>query len=104
MTKQEAIKLLKYYIKKVKHAGIPVEKAILFGSFAKGTAHKWSDIDACIVSPIFGKDRHTERLKLMRLTAGKDLVIEPHPYHPRDLKDKWDPLASEIRKHGISVT
>lgn len=104
MTKQKAIKLLKYYIKKVKHAGIPVEEAILFGSFAKGTAHKWSDIDACIVSPVFGKDRHTERLLLMRLTEGKTLVIEPHPYHPRDLKDKWDSLAAEILKTGVPVT
>ena len=36
---------------------MPIDKIILFGSFAKGRAHKFSDIDLIIVSPKFeGKD------------------------------------------------
>ena len=84
--------------------GIPYTRLIVFGSQVKGSAHSWSDIDVCVVSDRFGKDRHTERVKLMHARRNDVLLdIEPHPYHPNDLEDKYDPLASEIRTYGIQV-
>lgn len=103
MSKQTIKSLVGQYVKKIQASGIPVEQAIVFGSQTKGTAHKWSDIDTCIVSPLFGHNRHTERLKLMFLTDRNTDMIEPHPYHPNDLADKSDPLAVEILKHGMRV-
>ena len=76
-------------------------KKRIFGSYSKGTAKPWSDIDLCVVSKQFGQNRHTERVWLMKLRDMQTLDIEPHPYHPKDLADKWDPLAQEIRKYGI---
>jgi len=89
------------YAERLRHNGLPIERLIIFGSYTKGTAKPWSDIDLCVVSKRFGKNRHTERVWLMKLRDLKTLDIEPHPYHPRDLADKWDPLAQEIRKYGI---
>lgn len=83
--------------------GIPFSRLIVFGSQAKGTAKKWSDIDVCVVSNQFGKDRHSERVGLMLVRDDRLLDIEPHPFSPEDLADKYDPLASEIRKYGIQV-
>ncbi len=83
--------------------GIPVEKMILFGSYAKGKAKAWSDLDVCVVSKTFGKDPHDELVMLLKLMPDTDIEIEPHPYHPKDLKDRWDPLAAEIRKYGIVI-
>lgn len=103
MNTQTAISIVKLYVQKLKQNGIPVEQAIIFGSQAKGSAHKWSDIDTCIVSPVFGRNRHTERVRLMLLTDQQTDSIEPHPYNPKDLQDIYDPLASEIRKYGIPV-
>ena len=85
-------------------ARIPCEALIVFGSRAKGTAKPWSDIDLCVVSKVFGKNRHTERVRLMHVRNDDTIDIEPHPYHPKDLRDKYDPLAAEIRKYGISLT
>ena len=82
---------------------IKVQKLILFGSYAKGTQKKWSDIDLCVVSPQFGKNRFEERVKLMKLSIGGGENIEPHPYNLKDLKNKWDPLASEITKYGLEI-
>lgn len=96
-------KAVKRYQEILLEARIPVKKVIIFGSQAKGTAKPWSDIDVCVVSSIFGKDRHDERVRLMHLTLGVDLNIEPHPYNPTDLMDKWDPLAAEIRKYGLAI-
>ncbi len=80
--------------------GIPVQKIILFGSYAKGTPKPWSDVDVCVVSKIFGKDYHVEMVHLMQLASEVDDMIEPHPYSPQDLNDPFDPLAYEIRTTG----
>ena len=89
--------------KKLLQEKIPVEKVIVFGSQVKGTAKSYSDIDVAVISRIFGKDRHDEGVLLSRFVDGIDVRIEPHPYHPTDLKDKWDALACEINKYGIIV-
>ena len=96
-------KKIKQYSEKLQKAGIPVDKLIIFGSYAKGTAKSWSDIDVCVVSKQFGTNRHSERVLLMQAKDQSSLDIEPHPYHPDDLNSKWDVLAHEIRTHGISV-
>lgn len=91
------------YKKVLEKHGIPVEKIILFGSYAKGTAKPWSDLDLCIVSKTFGKDGHKDLVYLMQLAGEMELMIEPHPYNPKDLKDPFDPLAYEIKTTGIVV-
>lgn len=94
---------IKIFMKRIKDAGISYKKIILFGSYAKGDAKIWSDIDLCIVSDDFGKNRCKERLKLMHIKNDATLDIEPHPYNTKDLANKWDPLAEEIRKYGIPI-
>ncbi|OGG24162.1 hypothetical protein A3A79_03145 [Candidatus Gottesmanbacteria bacterium RIFCSPLOWO2_01_FULL_43_11b] len=83
--------------------GIPVKRMILFGSYARGTAKPWSDIDVCVVSPKFGKKPFSEMVRLAKLTISVNTMIEPHPYNPKDLTDKWDPLAAEIRRYGKTI-
>lgn len=97
------IHIVKQYDRRLRQDGITPEKLIVFGSRAKGTAKPWSDIDVCVVSPTFGNDRFSERVSLIHIRNDQTLDIEPHPYHPSDLLDKWDPLAHEIRTHGIKV-
>lgn len=92
--------LIRKYYQALQGKGIAVEKIILFGSYAKGNPKPWSDLDLCVVSKVFGKNSFDERLMLMKLTINVDDMIEPHPYNPKDLLDKWDPLAQEIRKYG----
>jgi len=99
---KKIVQIIRKY-KRLLEQKMPIEQVIVFGSQVKGTAHKWSDIDVAVVSPKLGQDRHDEGVMLSRFVDDVDLRIEPHPYHPRDLKDKWDPLAAEIRKHGIPV-
>lgn len=97
------VNLIKKYKKVLENAGIPVTKMIIFGSYAKGRAKPWSDVDVCVVSSVFGKDSHEELVRLMRLTSKVDDMIEPHPYHPKDLNDPYDALAHEINTYGKIV-
>lgn len=97
------VEIVRRYARDLNKVGIPFDELIVFGSQAKGTAKEWSDIDVCVVSRHFGDDRFDEQVKLMVARDDDVLDIEPHPYNPKDLADKYDPLASEIRKYGIQV-
>ena len=79
-----------------------IDDAYLYGSFAKGTSHRWSDIDIAIVSPDFSDDLFEERLLLMRLASTIDDRIEPRPFK-KDLFNRNDPLVDEIQKNGIRL-
>lgn len=92
------------YVQNIKNSGVPVLDAYLFGSYAKGNPHKDSDIDICIVSDSFGNDYIKESVNLRKLAFGIDSRIEPIPFTPDDLNDKYSTLASEIKKYGIPVS
>lgn len=91
------------YRKLLDKAKVKVEAIIVFGSQVKGTAKPYSDIDICVVSGDFGKNHHDELVALLRLTNVDTTNIEPHPFHPSDLADKWNPLANEINKYGVPI-
>lgn len=93
--------LVRRYTQVLQRAGIPVEQVIMFGSFATGHSHPWSDLDVCVVSRSFGKHPLHESMELAALAVQIDSMIEPHPYHPDALLNRYDPLATEIRAHGI---
>jgi len=103
MSKSLIIKLAKKYIANIVGAGVPVQEAYVFGSSVKGQMRKGSDIDICIISPIFGKDRINERLQLMKLQEGVSSLIEPHPYSITDFNNRYDALSHEIKKYGIKI-
>lgn len=102
--KKSIINKIILYKTALESANINVTHLILFGSQAKGTARYGSDIDLAVVSPSFGKNRHQERLKLMRLCDRQTIEIEPHPFHPNDLKERWSTIANEIKTHGQVIT
>ncbi len=78
-----------------------ITAAYVFGSFARGTPGKWSDIDVAVVSPDFD-DLFEERVELMRLAASVDDRLEPTPFLPESF-DPANPLAAEILAHGRRV-
>ena len=96
--------IVNQYIINVKKQGIPVSEVYIFGSYAKGTADKHSDIDVCIISKKFGIDRQKERVLLMNIRSDNDDLIEPHPFSPKDFSNPFDPLASQIKKQGLLIS
>ena len=79
-----------------------IDSAYLYGSFAKGTFNKWSDIDIAIVSPDFSDDLFQDRLLLTRVAYSIDDRIEPKPFKKK-LFNRNDPLVDEIQKNGIRL-
>jgi len=103
MNKTMAIKIAKQYAIHIKKAGIPIKYIYIFGSSITGKMHKGSDIDICVVSSIFGKDRLKGRVILMNIRSENDDLIEPHPFSPEDFSNPYDPLAYQIKNHGLLV-
>ena len=98
---KQIIEIVNKYIAEVKKH-YTISYVFLFGSFAKGTTHKDSDIDiAIVVSGI--NDTYQERLNMMRLRWDVDLRIEPHPISIDDFKTDATGLVYEIKQHGVQL-
>ena len=80
MAKKYVEVIVSKYIQALRNRNIRVEKAILFGSCAKGTAGEESDIDIAIISPDFGRDYFEEAIMLKEISEDIDLDISPRPY------------------------
>ncbi|MCK5475968.1 MAG: nucleotidyltransferase domain-containing protein [Candidatus Pacebacteria bacterium] len=102
-TNKEIKEIIFEYKKLLKKEGVEFNKIYLFGSYAKSHPRDWSDIDIAVISEKFGKDSFEEQLLIDRIADKVSYAIEPHPFHPRDLNDRWSSLASEIKKTGIKL-
>ncbi len=96
---KEAVLILR---RKMIDRGYRFDGAILFGSYAKGTAHAESDIDLGILSRDFGKNRIAEGAMLNSLLYYILPQAEAVPISIYDYIDPMNisPLLHEIKKTG----
>ena len=93
------------YVKHLSRA-ISVSKAILYGSYAYGQPHAWSDVDVLILSPDFSKMERLRRFEFLHRVAweaGADL-LEPVGLTPEEF-EAGSPLSllGEVKERGIVV-
>lgn len=95
-------KIIDKYLVALRDNNIPVNQAILFGSYAKGDYDAWSDIDLVLVSEVFEGIRIKDRGKMRLITLNVSSDIEVLPYCPKDFNSD-DPLVKEIIETGIKI-
>lgn len=95
-------KILFKYKTLLERENFPVEKMILYGSYAKGDFKPYSDIDVCIISEKFSKNKDYYETYLWKKILDVDSRIEPVGYDLKSFRET-DPLVSEIKKHGIEI-
>lgn len=83
ITQPAAIKLAKRYIEMCNEINLPIQKAHLFGSYSKGTAHADSDIDLLLVSDKF-RNNTLDNWKMLSPITAKLYDIEPHPLSSKE--------------------
>ena len=93
----------KRFVRVLKERGLPVTKAVLFGSHARGRAGRSSDIDLCIVSPSFGRDPIEDLQTLIKCAREVDVRLEPFPASVSDYRSSSAPILAEIRKSGLEI-
>ena len=83
---------------------LPVDKAMLFGSFAKGTATELSDVDICFfLNDFCGKNRIDiigELLRLCRVYKGA--FFEPIAFQTSEI-ERGNPFVKEIMATGVEL-
>ena len=100
MNKREAIKIAQKYISNLTDK-YQIDKAYLYGSFAKGTNHSDSDIDLAIVIQSVS-DIIDVQIDLLQMRTDDDLIIEPHPFKKEDFNMN-NPVVAEILRYGIEL-
>ena len=95
--------VIKSYVGHLIAHGIEPEKIILFGSYASGNPHEWSDVDIVVISKDLEKWPPLERLEMLSVLAGSiDAPLEILGYTPDEIRKRgkdsimWD----EIQKTG----
>jgi predicted nucleotidyltransferase len=96
------IATLKKYIRELEKNNIHVRSAYLFGSYAKGEQHEWSDLDVALISDDFRGIRFFDRQKIARITIDVDYRISPFPYKTKDFTED-DLFVKEILETGIKI-
>ncbi|MCU0288263.1 MAG: nucleotidyltransferase domain-containing protein [Acidobacteria bacterium] len=91
-------------LKRFLNEGIPLEKAILYGSYARGEENDESDIDVMVVSEIFDKNDDQIIGKTWRIGSSVDTRIEPYTVGKnRFLNDRYSPLIQIVKNEGLEI-
>jgi predicted nucleotidyltransferase len=84
---------------------MPIDKAVLYGSYAKGNASKWSDVDICFFSQAFEDKRDIDVVIELLGMAGKyhpDICFEPNVFPTSEI-DNDNPFVKEVLRTGREI-
>ncbi len=97
-------KITRGYVERImEKENLKVNKVMIFGSYAKGKTHRWSDIDVCIISPRF-KDEF-EALQFLWTRRNKREVmagLELIGFSAKSFRE-GSSLIKEIKETGVEI-
>ena len=99
MDKKNALNIAKKFSAEIKNI-ISAENVILFGSYARGNFHKWSDIDIAIIVKNSNFDYFDVYKKLGNISLKLDTRIEPIII---DKTKDFSGFLENIKKEGIII-
>lgn len=99
---EEIMDIVKTYLEKL-NQDISIEKAFLFGSYARGTTHKDSDINLAIISNDFKGKRRVDSINYLLLKAlDYNVDLEPFPFTPDEFLCQ-EGFAKEVLRDGVEI-
>ena len=104
LDRDAAIGIVRNYAGEIQSHGVNLRNVILYGSFAKGTQHKWSDIDVALVADEFtGLAFDDKDLFPAYIGIKKPYMLIQVKTYPTDYFNDGDPFINEILKTGIKI-
>ena len=103
LTRDAAIETVRNYVRDIEDRGVSLHAAILYGSFAKGTQHEYSDIDVALVADEFTGWVDDDYIKFRRLLIKKPYIRIETKTYPTKYFLEGDPFIEEITKTGIKI-
>lgn len=105
MLQSDAIEIVKKFVANLNQAGYLIEKAFLFGSYARNEARENSDIDVLLVSEIFDTDDDAILSKPWSPKYRTDYRIEPIAMgKKRFLTDDNSIILEMVRREGVEIS
>ncbi|GHT34908.1 hypothetical protein AGMMS49574_23210 [Bacteroidia bacterium] len=101
MDQNDAIRMSRAFLEKIRQTNMVVLDVWLFGSYAKGTYNEDSDIDLAIVLSDSLLSFDTD-VRLMTLRKGEETMIETHTYSKEDFQSDT-PMMAQIKKYGFRL-
>jgi predicted nucleotidyltransferase len=99
---ENVIEIVKNYADEVRQV-MSVYKVFLYGSYAKGTANKYSDVDVCFILTELDEENWFIVMKqLFSLSAKYTLGIEPNIFEVSDIHNN-NPFVEEVLRTGIEI-
>jgi len=86
MSRNKVKTIVKQYADKLQSENYPISAVYLFGSYANGKAHKWSDIDVAVVLHKLKRNWWNNEMKLSKLSLGIDYRLEPRGFTTEEFK------------------
>ncbi len=99
-TRQDIIKAIEQFVMSANESNISIDRILLFGSYAKGNPHKYSDIDLAVFSPQFSNNpfENNKVIQFARCLPQMQLHLYPLREFDEDL------FVQEIKKHAVDLT
>lgn len=95
-----ALELVRRYKKAIASQFDPSMQVIMFGSYAKGHPHEWSDIDVAVIVPKVDRDKWWDTaVSLGRASRGISSYIEPILLE----SGEDSPIYREVMRTGVAV-
>ncbi|MDR3121110.1 MAG: nucleotidyltransferase domain-containing protein [Clostridiales bacterium] len=80
-----------------------IDKAVLFGSYAKGTAEDGSDVDVCFFFPAGnGANRLDVIGELVKMTRRRSVPFEPIAFPTSEI-ERGNPFVREVLSTGVEI-
>jgi len=104
MVENTVIESVQKYLAALPSLGIHARRAVLFGSFARGRADEYSDIDLIVIAPEFDGSRELSLVKALWQATVSDNRIEPIPCGEQEWEtDQSRPILEIARREGIII-
>lgn len=104
MAKESVVRLVQEFLRRLLKEGILVDKAFLYGSFARDEENEDSDIDVMVVSEMFDNNDDQTVGKTWRISRSVDTRLEPYTMGKKRFQsDNFSPLLQLIKKEGLEI-
>jgi len=103
LTQNAVIEIVRNYAQDIESHGVHLRYVFLYGSFAKGTQHEWSDIDVALVADEFTGFTFNDKKFFPYVGIKKPYIRIETKTYPTDYFNEGDPFIEEIIKTGIKI-
>lgn len=99
LTRKALSQRISGFVEDLRRVGYSPSRVILFGSYAKGKPHEYSDIDLAVWDKKF-TGCGTVDIEPIASIVSKYPLLELHPFSEEDTEDN-NPFVKEILRDGI---